>query len=38
MTYHDIEKHLPGELVNEETLDSLYLNLSEHGIDLAEVE
>jgi len=38
VTYEDIEKHLPGELVNAETLDSLYFNLMELGIDLVEEE
>jgi|GEM_PF-6862899 len=38
VTYDDIEKHIPGELMNEETLDSLYFNLSELGIDLVEIE
>lgn len=38
VTYDDIEKHLPGDLMNEETLDSLYFNLQELGIDLVEVE
>ena len=38
VTYDDIEKHLPGEMMNEETLDTLYFNLSELGIDLVEVE
>jgi RNA polymerase primary sigma factor len=38
VTYEDIEKHLPGELINAETLDSLYFNLMELGIDLVEEE
>ncbi len=38
VTYDDIEKHLPGELMNEETLDSLYFNLQELGIDLVETD
>jgi RNA polymerase primary sigma factor len=38
VTYDDIEKHLPGEMMNEETLDSLYFNLQELGIDLVETD
>jgi RNA polymerase primary sigma factor len=38
VTYDDIEKHIPGEMMNEETLDSLYFNLHELGIDLVEME
>ena len=38
VTYDDIEKHIPGEMMNEETLDSLYFNLNELGIDLVEME
>ncbi|MGC9489727.1 MAG: RNA polymerase sigma factor RpoD [Thermovirgaceae bacterium] len=38
VTYEDIEKHLPSELINAETLDSLYFNLMELGIDLVEEE
>ena len=38
VTYEDIEKHIPAELVNAETLDNLYFNLMELGIDLVEEE
>lgn len=36
VTYEDIEKHLPSEYLNAETLDNLYFNLMELGIDVME--
>ena len=36
VTYEDIEKHLPPEYLNAETLDNLYFNLMELGIDVME--
>jgi len=38
VTYDDIEKHLPGDMINAETLDTLYSNLMELDIDLVEEE
>lgn len=38
LTYEDIEKNLPPEVINAETLDNLYFNLMELGIDLVEEE
>ncbi len=36
VTYEDIEKHLPSEYLNAETLDNLYFNLMKLGIDVME--
>lgn len=36
VTYEDIEKHLPSEFLNADTLDKLYFNLTELGIDVME--
>ena len=36
VTYEDIEKHLPPEYLNADTLDNLYFNLMELGIDVME--
>ncbi|MCD6183794.1 MAG: RNA polymerase sigma factor RpoD [Thermovirga sp.] len=38
LTYEDIEKNLPQEILNAETLDNLYFNLMELGIDLVDEE
>ncbi|MBP8784530.1 MAG: RNA polymerase sigma factor RpoD [Synergistaceae bacterium] len=36
VTYDDIEKHLPKELLTAETLDNIYQNLMELGIDVVD--
>lgn len=36
VTYEDIEKHLPQEMLTAELLDNLYFNLSELGIDILD--
>lgn len=36
VTYEDIEKHLPREYLNADTLDNIYFNLMELGIDVIE--
>jgi len=36
VTYEDIEKRLPAEYLNADTLDNLYFNLMELGIDVME--
>lgn len=36
VTYEDIEKHLPPEYINADTLENLYFNLMELGIDVLE--
>ncbi len=38
LTYDDIERFLPSDSVNAETLDALYLNLSELGLEVLEGE
>jgi RNA polymerase primary sigma factor len=36
VTYEDIEKHLPKEMLTPEVLDNIYLNLMELGIDVVD--